>query len=123
MAKKILVVDDDATVCNCLKDILEEEGYVVLLASGGREGIKKAETARPDLIISDYLMDDISGGILAKYLHDNKKTAAIPLIFVTTLFNKNEAEFAKHRLGSYEFLSKPIQREELLPLVKKLLPE
>ncbi|MBN2267792.1 MAG: response regulator [Candidatus Babeliaceae bacterium] len=121
MAKKILVIDDDPTVGACLKDILGEEGYEVLLASGGREGIKKAEAAQPDLIITDFLMEDISGGAVAKYLHDDKKTSAIPLIFITTMFDRNEAEFAKHRLGSYEFLAKPVQREELLALVKKMI--
>ncbi|MFC1809146.1 response regulator [Candidatus Omnitrophota bacterium] len=121
MAKKILVVDDDTTVGECLKAMLEEAGFEVLLAASGREGIKKAEAAQPDLVITDYLMDDISGGAMAKYLSDHKQTATIPLIFITTLFNHNEAEFTKNRLGPYEFLPKPIEREQLLTLVNKVL--
>ena len=82
---KILVIDDDRSVTDLVEVILEAEGCTVLKASDGREGLRLAQEDRPDLIILDLVMPEISGFNVAYQLKHNPKTQSIPVIVMTSM--------------------------------------
>lgn len=82
---KILVIDDDHSVTDLLQVILEAEGCAVLKATNGREGLRLAREERPDLIILDLVMPEISGFNVAYQLKHNPKTQSIPVIVMTSM--------------------------------------
>ncbi len=81
--KTILVVDDESQVIELMKNRLEANHYNVISASDGAEGIKKAQQEKPDLILMDILMPNLSGGEAVKILQANPATKRIPVIFFT----------------------------------------
>lgn len=82
---KILVIDDDRSVTDLMQVILEAEGCTVLKATDGREGLRLAQEDRPDLIILDLVMPEISGFNVAYQLKHNPKTQSIPVIVMTSM--------------------------------------
>jgi PAS domain S-box-containing protein len=82
---KILVIDDDRSVTDLVQVILEAEGCTVLKATNGREGLRLAQEDRPDLIILDLVMPEISGFNVAYQLKHNPKTQSIPVIVMTSM--------------------------------------
>jgi PAS domain S-box-containing protein len=82
---KILVIDDDRSVTDLMQVILEAEGCTVLKASDGREGLRLAQEDRPDLIILDLVMPEISGFNVAYQLKHNPRTQTIPVIVMTSM--------------------------------------
>lgn len=82
MCYRILIVDDEETLCEALKFNLEEEGYEVDTAYSS-EQVLTMDTSRYDLMLLDIMMGDISGTQLAKIIRSNAATAATPIIFCT----------------------------------------
>ena len=81
MSDKILIVDDEPSNRNILGQELTHEGYSVVAASDGREGLRKVESAHPDLIILDYMMPDLSGLEVLKELR--KRENDTPVVMIT----------------------------------------
>lgn len=81
---KVLIVDDDHKSVELLNTILRAEGYDVLTASGGREGIEKAFHHKPDLILLDLMMPEVSGFDVVDKLRMSPETNTIPIIVVTS---------------------------------------
>jgi CheY-like chemotaxis protein len=79
----VLVVDDDAAGREWLKEVLEPAGFAVTLANGGREGIELARSGKPDVVMLDLLMPDVSGFDVIEALGENEATKAIPIIVLT----------------------------------------
>ena len=118
--KKILVIDDLPENVFMLQDRLEHEGYEVLTAYDGKNGIDKAKTELPDLILLDVMMPDINGFEVCKILVNDEKTASIPIILVTA---KTGAEDTKEGLdaGAFDYIKKPFNKIELLARVRSAL--
>jgi two-component system phosphate regulon response regulator PhoB len=116
--KKILIVDDDLTSQNMLVTTLSSEGYAVLTASSGHEGIELAGRELPGLIILDIMMPGMDGIDVAAILRDAPKTKAIPIIFLSVLIAEKQ-ERTDYKKGAMSFLSKPYNREKLLNEVRK----
>lgn len=118
--KKILVIDDLPENVFILQDRLVQEGYEVITAYDGKEGIEKANSTLPDLILLDVMMPDISGFEVCKILVNNEKTKHIPVILVTA---KASAEDTKEGLeaGAFDYIKKPFNRIELMARVKSAL--
>ena len=118
--KKILVIDDLPENVFMLQDRLVQEGYEVITAYDGNEGIEKAYATLPDLILLDVMMPDISGFEVCKILTNNEKTKHIPIILVTA---KASAEDTKEGLesGAFDYVKKPFNRIELMARVKSAL--
>lgn len=118
--KKILVIDDLPENVFILQDRLVQEGYDVITACDGNEGIEKAYESFPDLILLDVMMPDISGFEVCKILSTNEKTKHIPIILVTA---KASAEDTKEGLesGAFDYIKKPFNRIELMARVKSAL--
>ena len=120
-AKKILIVDDEPDVLLVLGKRLTSAGYDVVKAAGGRDGLSKAKTERPDLIILDMMMPEMSGEEVAQELKIGRETRSIPILFLTALFTKRDEAAQGHAAGGQIFFAKPYDPEELLSEVKRLL--
>ena len=114
---KILIVEDTLTIREEINDILVMEGYTVFEAENGSIGFEIALKKHPDLIISDILMPKLNGFEMYKKLQNNKTTKLIPLIFLSAKAEKSDIR-AGMNLGAEDYLTKPIDVEDLLNTVK-----
>jgi DNA-binding response OmpR family regulator len=123
MAKKrILMVDDSSTVLMINRLVLAKEGYEILTARDGREGVEVARAELPDLILMDVVMPNLGGFDAVEELRLIEATRAIPVIMLTT--RGEEENFARGRdVGAAEYLTKPVNAIELLSKVKTHLGE
>ena len=112
MAKTVLVVEDEDSVRALEKLLLEQRGYDVMEARDGLEGLAKAEFKRPDLILLDLNMPDLSGDRMLKEIQRHPATAGIPVIVIS---GSNEArDFLDHAGGPDDLVMKPFETETLL---------
>ena len=118
MKYKILVIDDEKNIRDIFSLLLEEKGYSVLTAENGQEGLKKANSFSPDVILLDMNMPDYSGiEVLAKIKETKPATAVIIITAFGTIQNAVEAT----KLGAYDYLEKPVDNDELLLLISRAL--
>ena len=119
-ASTILIVDDEATNRLLFESQLKKEGYTIMTAASGKEALQFIERQLPDLILLDVMMPGISGFDVAEKLKSDERTRAIPIIMVTALDDR-EARMTALSKGAEEFLSKPVDRTELIVRVRNLL--
>ena len=110
---KILIVDDVMSNVLLLKILLSNEKYQVCTANCGNACIEQAKAEKPDLILLDVMMPDISGFDAAQILKKSPETAHIPIIFLTALNNPNDLVHG-FQVGASDFLTKPFNKEELV---------
>ncbi len=118
----ILVVDDSPTEVHIFKKILEKQGYRILVAKDGQEGVDMATQVKPDLVLMDVVMPVLNGFQATRQLKNNEATADIPVIMVTTKDQKTDINWGM-RQGANEYLVKPVAPAELLHKIKALLNE
>lgn len=127
--KMILILDDEPHVVTYLETLLEDNGYATLSAPNGIEGMKKAKADRPDLITLDITMPEQSGIRFYRDLREDPELSSIPVIVVTAVtgYGGDPEPFEKFLSQRKQvpppqgFLSKPIDQQEFLDLVEKLL--
>ena len=117
---KVLVVDDNLQNLELILAYLEDVDCETLSAEGGQEALDKIHSDPPDLVLLDVMMPKISGFEVCKKLKNNPKTAGIPVIMVTALSEMGDIEKAINS-GTDDFLSKPVNKWELLTRVKTML--
>jgi twitching motility two-component system response regulator PilH len=118
----ILVVDDSPTEVHIFKKILEKQGYTIIVAKDGQEGVDMAKQTRPDIILMDVVMPVLNGFQATRQLKKNEDTADIPVIMVTTKDQKTDINWGM-RQGANEYLVKPVAPAELLLKIRTLLNE
>uniref|UniRef100_UPI0040577647 ATP-binding response regulator n=1 Tax=Candidatus Electronema sp. TaxID=2698783 RepID=UPI0040577647 len=119
-AARILVVDDEPAVLGLLHHALEEEQYQVREAADGASCLCLARTERPDLILLDINLPDISGFEVCRQLKEDAATLRIPVIFLTGA-EQDESEFRSFGAGAADFLRKPVRRDRLCLRVRNVL--
>jgi len=127
--KTILILDDEPHVVTYLSTLLEDNGYATESASNGLEGMEKIRANQPDLITLDITMPEQSGIRFYRDLRDNPAWTSIPVIVVTAVtgYGGDPEPFEKFLSTRKQvappqgFLSKPIDQNEFLELVEKLL--
>jgi putative two-component system response regulator len=117
---KILVVDDEKTVVEVHKKMLERDGYDVVVARNGLDALEKVSTENPDLILTDLSMPEMDGLQLCEKLKNGKKTGLIPVVMVTAM-DDFDNKIRGIETGADDFLAKPIRPRELYARVKSLL--
>ncbi len=111
--KNILVVEDDAGQRLTIQRILEKEGYDLLLAEDGAEGLALARSRKPDLILLDVVMPKVDGNEVCRQLKEDESTKKIPIIFLTA--SDSPHDIVDHfDLGADMHLTKPIDARELI---------
>ncbi len=116
MTKRILIVDDEFGIVEALTDVLGEEGYAVSSARNGKDGLKRVEETKPDLLLVDYMMPVMDGLELIEQLKAHKD-GAIPIILMTAV--KKDQLPTGFKVQAV--LQKPFGVDELLDLVKQLI--
>lgn len=124
---KILVIDDDPDLVEALKIILETKSYGVVSAFDGEEGLEKVKEENPDLIILDLLLPKEDGAVLCRELKSNPRYTDIPILVLTAMAEKLDPKvFPEHKISSLpadDYVEKPIQPQDLLVRVDKLLAQ
>jgi CheY-like chemotaxis protein len=121
-ASRILIVDDNIQNCELLDAYLTESGepYEVAMAYDGQAALKKVAEFQPDLILLDIMMPKLSGYEVCKQLRKAPETHSVPILVVTALNEAGDIEKAV-QAGADDFLTKPVQRIELITRVRSLL--
>ena len=117
---KILIVDDEERNIKLLKAMLMADDYQCFCAVDGNEALETVNDIKPDLILLDVMMPGINGYEVCFRLKENEKTKMIPIVMVTALKEK-EDRIRSINSGADDFISKPVDRIELLTRVKSLL--
>lgn len=116
----VLVVDDNLQNLELITAYLEDVDCQILSAEGGKEALEVIQTTPPDLVLLDVMMPQISGFEVCKQMKKDPKTAHIPVIMVTALNEMGDIERAIDS-GTDDFLSKPVNKWELLTRVRTML--
>ena len=116
----VLVVDDDPVILKLLEVNFEMEGFQVVRASDGAEGLERARECRPDIVVLDVMMPRMTGYEVAKALREDDITAHIPIIFVTARAQSSDVERGME-LGVDDYVTKPFDPLDLIARVNTLL--
>lgn len=120
MAEKILIVDDDVDTLRLVGLMLQRQGYQIIAASNGDQGLVKAFEERPDLILLDVMMPDMDGYEVTRRLRSNPATSATPILMFTAKTQLDD-KVAGFEVGVNDYLTKPTHPAELQSHVKALL--
>ncbi len=117
---KLLVVDDQPYDTLLLSSYLKDEGYRVLTANTGQDALNIVFNQAPDIVLSDVMMPGMDGFEVCHRIKQNRHTILTPVVLITALDGQND-RIKGIKAGADEFLSKPINREELMARVRSLL--
>ena len=123
--RKILAVDDDPDILKAISMMLEAAGYEIVTAGNGVEGIEKAESERPDLILLDVMMPEMDGFAACEKLKSSPETQEIPVVLLTAV--ADHVTRTKYpvdgviRAEADEYLPKPVKSQDLLQVVSSLI--
>ncbi|MFM2314730.1 MAG: hypothetical protein RLZZ04_4006 [Cyanobacteriota bacterium] len=115
----VLVIDDDPTIHDLVRRFLSKQGFKILTANSGEEGLRLAKTLRPQAITLDVMMPGMNGWSVLTALKANPQTADIPVVMMTMVDDQNLG----YALGAAEYLLKPVQVKQLGTILDKYKPD
>ncbi|HKP55397.1 MAG TPA: response regulator [Polyangiales bacterium] len=121
-AKKILIADDSRTFRAVEEELLKRKGYTLLLAENGAQAVQIAVRELPDVILMDLQMPVMDGAKALAVLQSNEKTAAVPVVMVTTVSEDAQRDQLL-AAGAKRVLFKPISGPDLLGAIREMLGE
>lgn len=117
--KRILLVDDEATITRTLKLYLEGTGaYEVRAENRGSAAVQAAREFQPDLILLDVAMPDMDGGEVAAQLRADDALKGTPIVFLTALVKKREVAASGGDIGGYPYIAKPLEPEKVVEVIE-----
>jgi DNA-binding response OmpR family regulator len=119
---RILVVDDDPRLLHIVEMYLSIEGYDVVTAENGEDGLKEVETARPDLVILDIMMPGMDGIEACRRIRTNAETQSVPVVMFSALSSDDDVERAR-LAGANHLITKPFNLVGLGSVVNTFFPE
>ena len=120
MAKKVLIVEDNELNMKLFHDLLDSQGYETLQTREGLQALALARLHKPDLILMDIQLPEISGLEVTKWLKDDEELSHIPVVAVTAFAMKGDEERIRNG-GCEAYISKPISVMHFLDVVRKHL--
>ncbi len=120
MKHTLLIIEDDLDTSEMLRVYFEAQGYRVVTALNGREGLDKCRGENPDLILLDVRLPDIDGFEVGQHLQDDVRTSRLPVIFVTERRGRDD-RIAGLKLGAIDYITKPFDVQELRLRVRNAL--
>jgi CheY-like chemotaxis protein len=118
---KVLLVDDDPTTRNLISHFLRKENYIVEKAGGGTEGLAKARSGKPDLLVLDVVVPGMNGFELLSLLKKDPETASIPVLILSSL--DEEEAIVKGLEEGADYITKPFSPRVLVAKIKKILKD
>ncbi len=122
---RILMVDDDPDIVESVTMVLQKNNHEVIQAYGGIEGLEKAKQEKPDAIILDVMMPDKDGYEVCKELKSDPDCQDIPILLLTAVVSQIPSTTYTHRMGmeteADDYVDKPVEPNELVRLVERLL--
>ena len=115
--KRVLVIDDDPIVRDLMKTHLENDGFEVILAASGKEGINLARTEKPSVITLDILMPEMDGWSVLRTLKADPETENIPVVMASILDEQKQGL----ALGANDYVSKPVNRDKLITALRRFV--
>ncbi|MHA6480871.1 hybrid sensor histidine kinase/response regulator [Paenibacillus sp. strain BS8-2] len=115
----VLVIDDDPAMLGLMQRYLGNEDWSVTLAKSGQEGLRLAKQLKPDVISLDVLMPEVDGWNVLTMLKNDPELAHIPVVMISMLDEQRLA----YAMGASEFVTKPVQRDRLIGIIEKYVPE
>ena len=115
---KVLLVEDDSTLSFIIEDALVREGFDVITASDGEDGLRKFGTDGPDIVVADVMMPKLDGFSMVKLIR--AQSPAVPVLFLTARTSIDDLLHG-FELGANDYIRKPFQIAELLVRIKALL--
>jgi two-component system phosphate regulon response regulator PhoB len=119
-APTVLVVEDDPTILQLLEVNFEMEGFIVLRAEDGEQGLAVARESRPDVIVSDVMMPKMSGLELVRALKDSPETKAFPVILLSAKAQGTDVRQGLEA-GADDYVTKPFEPLDLIDRVSAVL--
>jgi len=116
----VLVVEDEFGIADLIEAVLEDEGYRVLTAVNGRQGLELLTGERPDLVFLDYMMPVMDGSAVLRSIADDLSLRDIPVVMMSSL---PEATVAERCNGYVIFMRKPFKISHVISLTKRLIGE
>jgi len=120
--KKILLVEDEKDLSKAIAFRLEANGYTVTASYDGQEGLEKAKTEKPDLIILDLMLPKMDGYKVCASLKGDAGYSRIPIIIFTARAQREDMKMAKEA-GADAYITKPFEPEMLLQKIRELIKE
>jgi DNA-binding response OmpR family regulator len=120
MGAKILVIEDDPNQLRFLTHIFEKEGYEVISAANGLQGLRKAKEENPSILILDVMLPGLDGFEVCHRLKAEPSKAGLPIIMMSAKGQDTDKTTAL-KVGANEFFAKPVDRVVLLAKIKELL--
>ena len=117
----ILYIEDDPEMIDLVSLILTRQGFQVIGAHGGREGLELVKQSQPDLILLDLMMPDIDGWDVYQQLKSAETTRDIPVIIITAKSQKIDRVLGVQIAKVDDYISKPFRPGELIESIKKIL--
>ena len=113
MQKKILIVDDNIELLEMAREVVKAAGFKVAVASTGPDGLAKARSFKPDLLILDLVLPEMDGFAICEALRRDRETSTLPVIMLTGLTSEF-TRYAGLECGANEYVKKPVTADELL---------
>jgi len=120
MASKVLIVDDSPTETYKMETVLKKNGFNVVKAENGEDGVEMAKRELPNLVLMDVVMPGLNGFQATRLLTKAKETSHIPVIIVTTKDQPTDKLWGK-RQGAKGYLVKPVDDNQLIDTIRKVL--
>jgi len=119
--KKIMIVDDEASLVELVRVIFEREGFEVITAYNGLECLEKLKKVEPDLILMDMMMPEMSGRETTEKIRANSKTKNLKIAFLTVARFSETGKDVLKKLNVSDYITKPFDNDDLVRRVKKLV--
>ncbi len=120
--RRILAIDDEPSVTRMIKLNLEKTGvYEVQTANQPKSALAVAKKFQPDLILLDVIMPDMDGGDVEAQMRSDPGLRNVPIVYLTAIVSKQEAETKRLASGGNRFLAKPVSLKELLRCIRETL--
>jgi two-component system, chemotaxis family, chemotaxis protein CheY len=121
MGATILIVDDSVSIRQSVRFILEQNGYTVIEAADGLEGLKRLSESKVQLVISDINMPNMDGLTMVKKVRETEGIKFLPILVLTTESQGSVVEEGK-KAGATGWIVKPFNNEKLIETIKKVIP-
>ena len=121
MAKKIMVVDDEESLVELVKAVLEQEDYEVITAADGNECLKKLKSVKPDLILLDMMMPGMSGREVCEKIRSDPKTKNLKVAFLTVAKFSETGRDVLKKMNVMDYITKPFDNDNLVKRVSKMV--